>query len=187
MSGLLVSIVAPSGGGKTTVVHELLKQLPNSARLVTSTTRPPRPHEVNGVDYHFLTRSEFAYKIAEGDLLEYVEFAGNFYGTDRVRLEKLLEKNKFVLLAIDVQGSDFYAASKYPNKRIFLMPESLEVVRTRLARRPGITEAEVERRLAPAQAEINAAPRFDATVLNREGRLAETVAEVKALLTEMAK
>lgn len=187
MSGRLVSIVAPSGGGKTTVVQELLKQLPRSARLVTSTTRDLRPHEVDGVDYHFLTRSEFVYKIANGDFLEHVEFAGNFYGTDRVELEKLLRNNDFVLLPIDVRGSDFYAASQYPHTRIFLMPENLEVVRARLARRPGITTAEVERRLAPAQAEIDASARFDATVLNREGHLAETVAEVKALLTQKAK
>lgn len=185
--GLLVCIVAPSGGGKTTIVTELIKQLPKATRFITSTTRAPRPGEKNGVDYHFLTRSEFVYKITEGQLLEYVEYAGNFYGTDRSELEKLLAANDYILVAIDVRGSRSFQTFKYKQKRIFLKPESLEVLRTRLARRPGITEAEVERRLAPAVQEIAAAPEFDAVVVNHEGHLAETVAEVKKLLTEMAK
>ncbi len=183
--GLLVCIVAPSGGGKTTIVNELIKQLPNTARFITSTTRAPRPGEKDGIDYHFLTRSEFVYKISEGQLLEYVEYAGNFYGTDRAELEKLLVKYDYILVAIDVKGSRSFQTFKYKQKRIFLKPESLEVLRARLARRPGITEAEVERRLAPAVQEIAAAPEFDAIVVNHEGRLAETIAEVKVLLTEM--
>ena len=148
--GWLISIVSPSGGGKTTVVNELISQLPKTVRFVTSTTRPMRPGEVDGVDYHFLTRSEFVFKIVNGELLEYIEFAGNYYGTDRAELEKSLAIYNFVFAPIDVRGTESLRAFPYKQKRIFLQPESLEVLRTRLARRPGITEVEIERRLAYA-------------------------------------
>lgn len=185
--GLLVSIVSPSGGGKTTVVNELLKQLPNATRFVTTTTRTPRPGEVNGIDYQFLTRSEFVHKIVTDELLEHIDFAGNYYGMDRVSMEHALENNEYVFAPIDVRGSENLLSLPYRQTRIFLKPENLTVLRTRLARRPGITEAEIQRRLSYAEQEIASAPDFDATILNREGHLAETVAEISLLLTERAK
>lgn len=187
MSGLLVSIVAPSGGGKTTVVNELVKQLPNAVRFVTTTTRAPRPGETNGVDYHFVTRSEFVVKITNGELLEYVEFAGQFYGTDRVEMDTLIARHTYVLAPIDVRGTQSLQSFPYQQYRIFLKPESIAVLRTRLARRPGLTSAELERRLAYAEQEIAQSAQFDAVVINREGYLTQTISEVKALLTEMTK
>ncbi len=187
MSGLLASIVSPSGGGKTTVVNELIKQLPNAVRFITSTTRAPRPGEVNDVDYHFLTRSEFVYKIANNELLEFVDFAGNYYGTDRLEMDRALKKYDYVLAPIDVRGSDSLHAFPYRQIRIFLKPENINVLRTRLARRPNITKEELERRLSYAEQEIARTPDFDATVVNVEGQLAETVAEVRRLLTEAQK
>lgn len=185
--GLLVSIVSPSGGGKTTVVNELVRQLPRTVRFVTSTTRAPRQGETDGIDYHFLTKSEFVYKISQGELLEHVEFAGNYYGTDRAELEKMLLANDFVLAPIDVRGSVSLKAFPYRQIRIFLKPENLMVLEARLARRPGMTPAELGGRLAYAEQEIAQASGFDAVVLNREGFLAETVAEVKELLTQRVK
>lgn len=181
--GTLVAIVAPSGGGKTTVVNELVKQIPRTVRFVTSTTRAPRPGETDGVDYHFLTRSEFVSKIVRGDFAEHVEFAGNFYGTDRTELETQLLNNDFVLAPIDVRGAESLKAFPYPQKRIFLQPENLDVLRTRLARRPGMTEAELDRRLAYAEQEMAQGSHFEAVVVNHEGRLGETLAEVRSLLT----
>ncbi len=181
-SGQLVSIVAPSGGGKTTVVNELIKQLPNAVRFVTTTTRPMRPGETNGVDYHFLTRSEFVHKIVTNELLEFIDFAGNYYGTDRLEMDKAVQKYDYVLAPIDVRGSESLKPFAYRQTRIFLMPENVEVLRTRLTRRPGITEAELQRRLSYAEQEIAQAGQFDAIVVNREGYLAETVAQVKNLL-----
>lgn len=185
--GLVVSIIAPSGGGKTTVVNELIKQLPRAVRFVTTTSRAPRPGETNGVDYHFLTRSEFAAKITRGELIEYVEFAGQFYGMDRLEMDSALAKFDYVLAPIDVRGAQSLQACDYRQFHIFLKPENVTVLRTRLARRPNITEEEIVRRLGYAEAEIAKAPEFDAIVVNREGHLAETVAEVKVLLTEIAK
>lgn len=181
--GLLVSIVSPSGGGKTTVVNELVKQLPNSVRLVTSTTRSPRPGEIDGVDYHFLTRSEFVYKIVQGDFAEHIQYAGNYYGIDRHEVELQLSTYQYVLAPIDVQGSESLRVYPYHQIRIFLKPESLEVLRTRLARRPNSNEEEISRRLGYAEVEIAKASEFDAIVTNHEGRLAETIAEVKKLLS----
>lgn len=186
-SGLLVSIVSPSGGGKTTVVNELINQLPKAVRFVTTTTRLPRPGEVNGVDYHFLTRSEFVHKIVTDELLEFIDYAGNYYGMDRLEMDKALKKYEYVLAPIDVRGSENLQPFSYRQTRIFLKPESLEILRTRLARRPGITETEIQRRLAYAEQEIVAGAHFDAVIVNREGHLADTLNQVKAFLFALDK
>lgn len=184
--GLLVVISAPSGGGKNTVVSHLLEVMPASARLVTTTTRAPRPGESDGVDYHFVTRGTFQKKIQLGDFLEWVEFAGNFYGTDRHELEDLLAKNDFIFANIDVRGRKSFEDAGFKCLSIFLLPENLEVLRSRLARRPKATPAYIEGRLALAAAEIATAPTFDHQVTNREGHLDQTLAEVRAILDKTA-
>ncbi len=182
MSGLLVIISAPSGGGKTTVISRLLEELPSAARLVTTTTRLPRPGESDGVDYHFITRGTFQNKIQKGDFVEWVEFAGAFYGTDRHEVEQLLVENQFVFANVDVRGKDSLVAAGFPCLSIFLMPESEEILRARLARRPRATEAYIASRLARAAAEVAVAPTFDYQVVNREGQLAETLAQIQEIL-----
>lgn len=186
MSGLLVIISAPSGGGKTTIVSRLLEEMPSATRLVTTTTRAPRPGESDGVDYHFITRGTFQGKIQKGDFLEWVEFAGAFYGTDRHEVEKLLANSEFVFANVDVRGKDSLVQAGFPCLSIFLMPESEEILRARLARRPRATEAYIASRLARAAAEIAVAPTFDYQVINREGHLAEALAEIQAILDKHA-
>lgn len=186
MSGLLVIISAPSGGGKTTIVSRLLEEMPNAARLVTTTTRSPRPGESDGIDYHFITRGTFQNKIQKGDFLEWVEFAGAFYGTDRHEVEKLLASSDFVFANVDVRGKDSLVRAGFPCLSIFLVPESEEVLRARLARRPRATEAYIASRLARAAAEMAVAPTFDYQIINREGHLTEALAEIRVILDKHA-
>lgn len=186
MSGLLVIISAPSGGGKTTIVSRLLEEMPNAARLVTTTTRSPRPGESDGVDYHFITRGTFQSKIQKGDFLEWVEFAGAFYGTDRHEVEKLLAANDFVFANVDIRGKESLVQAGFPCLSIFIMPENEDVLRARLARRPRATEDYIASRLARAAAEVAAAPSFDHQVINREGYLAQALAEIQAILDKHA-
>jgi guanylate kinase len=186
MSGTLVIIAAPSGGGKTTVINELVRVIPNTVRFVTSTTRPARSGEVNGIDYHFLTRSEFAYKIVQGDFVEYVTYADHYYGTDRTLLNRLLEKYTIVFAPIDVRGKESYENLPFDQVSIFLKPESLDVLAARLARRAGITQTEIDRRLAVAKEEIGEAATFDYCIENKEGQLNSTLHAVRSVLDKIS-
>ncbi len=185
--GTLIVISSPSGGGKTTVIERLLLLTPHSIRFPTTTTRPPRPHEQAGVDYHFVTRSEFAYKIARGDFAEHVVYAGHYYGVDQKLLFSLLKKYKTVFVAIDVRGKQSLASLSIPQISIFLEPESLTMLAEHLNRRPGATAADTARRLAVAQEEISQAHTFTYRVVNVQGQLNETVETVKALLDNQPK
>ena len=96
--GLLVVISSPSGGGKDSVINELLKVLPDSARLVTTTSRPLRLGNVDGIDYHFISHDEFVAKIKNEEMVEYNNYAGNYYGIEKSKLKKILEKyGKFII------------------------------------------------------------------------------------------
>jgi len=104
MKGELYIISAPAGGGKTTIVSLLLNEIPNLTRAITCTTRKPRKGEINGKDYIFLSKEEFENQIKEGRFLEYALIHGNYYGTPKEEVEKLLNNGKDVILVIDVQG-----------------------------------------------------------------------------------
>ncbi|KKW42597.1 MAG: Guanylate kinase [Candidatus Magasanikbacteria bacterium GW2011_GWA2_56_11] len=185
-SGLLVVISAPSGGGKTTVVDRLVGRLPDAVRLVTTTSRTPRPNESPDVDYHFLSRREFAEKIEAGEMVEHVEYAGHYYGIERSRLEALLAGHRYVLAPIDVRGRANIAAAGVPHLSIFLLPESLAVLRERLERRPNAVPEEINERLAIAEREIALAREFDRQIFNREGCLEETLSAVQKAVEELA-
>lgn len=182
MLGTLVIISAPSGGGKTVITRALLQEIPTAVRLITTTTRPLRPGEVNGVDYHFLTRAAFEEKIAAGDFIEYVEYAGAYYGTDRLELQQLLEKWEFVIAVVDIRGKEKLVAAGFVSVSIFILPENVGVLKNRLAHRDQVSNEYLTDRLARAQIELAAAPAFDYQVINREGHLAEAVAEVRTIL-----
>jgi guanylate kinase len=104
MSGRLVIISAPSGGGKNAIIRVLVEKIPKSVRFLTTITRPMRPGEVEGIDYHYISKAEFEQKILAGDFVEYNVYAGEYYGTDRLRLEQTLKDNEVVFLQIDING-----------------------------------------------------------------------------------
>ncbi len=106
MKGTLVIIIGPSASGKTTLVQELLKRVPESARLVTVTTRSMRPQEKEGVDFFFISRKEFEQRIQEGDFFEHAEVYGNLYGSSKKILDSYLKQYRYVFAIIDVQGAE---------------------------------------------------------------------------------
>jgi guanylate kinase len=170
---LLLLISAPSGGGKTTVCQQLLAAVPGLTRVITCTTRPPRPGERDGVDYHFLTPEDFSRRAAAGEFLEHAAVYGQRYGTLRRAVFDELERGRHVLLNVDVQGAASIrrlAATDGPLRdalvSVFLTPPSVEVLAERLNRRGQDTPAVVARRLAEARGEMAAWRDFDYLVLS---------------------
>lgn len=170
---IILLISAPSGGGKTTVCSGLLAANPNLRRVVTCTTRPPRPGEVNGVDYHFFSPEDFARRVAADEFLEHAKVYDRSYGTLKSSALDLLAAGQDVLLNIDVQG----AASVRHRARtdailgralvtVFLTPASLTELEGRLRGRGSDSEAEVARRLAEARVEAAQAGEFDYLVVS---------------------
>src|SRR3989338_6733672 len=133
--GLLVIISSPSGGGKDVVINALLKRFPNSTRLVTTTARPPRPGNQEGKDYYFISAAEFNNKIAGGDFVEYNNYAGNFYGTEKKHLAEALKKYDLVLTQIEVNGKHHLDVAGIPHLSIYLLPENENILRARIEKR----------------------------------------------------
>ena len=169
--GRLVVVSGPSGSGKTTVLKRLFQDPP--VPLVSSasaTTRPPRPGERDGVDYHFISEEEFALRRQRGEFLECFEVfgRGDWYGTLLSEVTPSLEAGKWVLLEIDVQGA-LSVMEGYPEAiSIFIRPPSLEVLEERLRRRRTETEQAIQRRLQQARDELALAERYRYQVINDE-------------------
>jgi len=164
--GLLIVISAPSGTGKTTLTRMLLKEFPNIEFSISFTTRKPRPGEVNGKDYWFISREEFLKRIEEGDFLEWAEVYGNLYGTSKSQVLKALNEGKDVLLDIDTQGA-LQVKENFPEAvLIFILPPSLEELERRLRNRGTDPEEVIEKRLKIAREEIKRAKFYDYIVVN---------------------
>ncbi|ASY35927.1 MULTISPECIES: guanylate kinase [unclassified Streptomyces] len=162
----LTVLSGPSGVGKSTVVAHLRKEHPEIWLSVSATTRRPRPGEQHGVQYFFVSDEEFDKLVANGELLEWAEFAGNRYGTPRAAVTERLERGEPVLLEIDLQGARLVRASMPEARLVFLAPPSWEELVRRLTGR-GTEEPEViERRLAAARVELAAESEFDVTLVN---------------------
>jgi guanylate kinase len=156
----------PSGVGKSTVVQNLRRTRPDVWLSVSATTRRPRPGETHGVEYFFVDHVEFADLVARGELLEYAEFAGNFYGTPRGPVVERLEAGTPVILEIELQGARQVRASMPEALLVFLKPPSWDELVRRLVGR-GTEPAEViARRLETAKVELAAESEFDAAVVN---------------------
>lgn len=177
--GKVFIISAPSGTGKTTVAKKVLSQLPDLVRVVTYTTRPPRPGEVDGQDYRFISKEDFEKKIKENYFLEYANVYGNYYGTPKRDIEDILSQGKDALLIIDVQGA-FKVKSLIPDAvSIFLLPPSFEELKRRIEGR-GYIDKNLEKRLQTAKEEIPCARYFDYIVIN--DFLNNAVEKVKAII-----
>ena len=157
---MLFVLSAPSGTGKTTVADRLLKSCPKVKRIITTTTRPRREGEVQGVDYIFIDREEFERKIEEGYFLEYANVYGHYYGTPKDQVLKNEEEGIDSLLVIDVQGAKKIRDAYPESVLIFLMPPSIEELRRRLLGR-GYGRENLEQRLQKAEEEIACARHFD--------------------------
>lgn len=178
-------ISGPSGAGKSTVVRELLDACPLPLRLsVSATTRAPRPGEMEGRDYFFLTPEQFAARQTAGDFLESKQYAGNWYGTLQSQVTAGLAEGKWVILEIDVEGT-LAVLDKHPQAlTIFVHSGSVEELERRLRARNTESEAALSRRLATARRELAMKDRYRYEVVNRDVR--EAVREVCTILLQNA-
>jgi guanylate kinase len=156
----------PSGVGKSTVVAHMRNEHPDVWLSVSATTRKPRPGEQDGVHYFFVTDDEMDKMIANGELLEWAEFAGNRYGTPRAAVLERLEAGRPVLLEIELQGARLVRESMPQAQLVFLAPPSWEELVRRLTGRGTESPEVIERRLEAARVELAAEPEFDVTLVN---------------------
>ena len=179
--GLMIVISGPAGSGKGTVNAHLLKS-GDFVYSVSATTRAPRPGEVDGVNYHYITREEFLSRIESGDMLEYTEYCGNFYGTPRKEAEAVLESGKNLILEIEVEGAH-NVKLKYPNAvLIMLLPPSFSVQEHRLRSRGTETEEKIRERLTRTREEIEQADFYDYVVYNYDGCDVEASEEIRSIV-----
>lgn len=164
--GELVAVAGPSGVGKSTIVRRAVELRPTLWLSVSATTRKPRPGEVAGVDYEFLSEVDFADLRTQGGFLESAEFADNCYGTPRKPVIDRLAAGTTVLLEIDVQGVRQVRASEPSCSTVFIRAPSMEVLRSRLLARGTEDEASLARRVAAAETEMAAMGEFDTVIVN---------------------
>ncbi len=166
--GTLIVVSAPSGAGKTTLCREVRAFLPDLAYSVSYTTRRPRPGEVGGVDFHFVTESAFTELRDAGRFAEWAQVHGNLYGTHAGTLERALAEGRDVLLDIDTQGARQLRA-RYPEAAlIFIIAPSMAELEQRLRERRSDGEREIKRRLDRAREEIQLWRQYDYLIVNRD-------------------
>ena len=163
----LVVVSGPSGSGKDTVVSRLMAQHPEIEISVSATTRPPRPGEVDGVHYYFVTRERFEEMIRENAFLEYDAHAGNYYGTPRAQAEEKMEQG-LLLLDIEPMGAKQVKQSAPDAVLIFIMPPSREELERRLRGRGTETEESIQERLATARQELAEQDKFTVKLVNNQ-------------------
>ena len=165
-------VVAPSGAGKSTLVNALLARDRGISLSVSYTTRPPRPGDQNGREYHFVSVEEFKACRARGEFLESAEVHGNFYATSRVWIEERVQAGGDVLLEIDWQGARQVKTVFPESIGVFILPPSIEALADRLRKRGQDSEAVITRRLLAAGSEIAHAPEADYVIINEDFDLA---------------
>jgi guanylate kinase len=184
----IIIISGPSGVGKSTAVKALLRRRSDLERVITYTTRQPRPGEVNGRDYYFVSQTEFIKKIKAGELLEYAKVHNHYYGTPRSRVEKILKAGRQPVLVVDVQGAAS-VKSKFNRNRlklIFILPETKKELRQRIMRRTTSenNSHDLRLRLANAEREMRAAEMYDYRIINKTNYLDETIKSINAAIDE---
>jgi guanylate kinase len=172
MSGSLFVVAAPSGAGKSTLVNALLAQEPAIKLSISTTTRQPRPGEVDGREYHFTTAEDFVARAEKGEFLEWAEVHGNYYGTSRVMVENQMTAGTDILLEIDWQGAR-QVRELFPQAAfIFILPPSIAALEERLHKRGTDEPHIITRRLLAAGGEIAHAPDFDYVIINENFNVA---------------
>ena len=166
--GLLFIVSAPSGTGKTTLVEKLVQRIPNLCMSRSYTSRAPRAGEQDGVDYNFISRERFETMIGGGQLLEWADVFGNYYGTCRDDAERCLAGGKDLVLVIDVQGARQVRGSGVESVGIFVLPPSAEILEQRLRGRSKDSEAAIQKRLEAACREVGEFASYEYVIVNDE-------------------
>lgn len=184
MSGNLFIVSAPSGAGKTSLVQALLGIAPDVDLSISYTTRSPRPGEIDGKDYHFVSRDKFMEMSQRGDFLESAEIYGNLYGTSQSWIQSEIEKGRDILLEIDWQGAA-QVRRMFPRCiGIFILPPSLTVLENRLRGRGKDSDEVIVRRLQAARDEIAHVAEFDYVIIN--DKLDDAVQQLRAVVVSAA-
>ena len=179
--GLLVVVSGPAGSGKGTVNGELLKR-DGFAFSVSATTRAPRPGEQDGVNYYYISHEEFERRIAAGEMLEYTEYCGNYYGTPLREAEQVLAAGKNLILEIEVEGA-MNVKAKYPDAvLIMLLPPSHAIQEARLRGRGTETEDKILLRLARTKEEAKVFHKYDYIVYNHDNKSDDAVADIISIV-----
>ena len=176
----LIILSAPSGGGKSTILQEVLRVRDNIDYSVSYTTRKPRGAEENGTHYHFVDEPEFLSRRQSGDFLETAQVFGRWYGTSISYIQSRLQAGRHVIMDIDVQGAAQIGATTIPYVKIFIIPPSMDVLRDRLVKRATDSPEEIHKRLDIARDELQYIPAYDYLVVN--DRLGVAVQDVLAII-----
>ena len=178
--GLLFVVSAPAGCGKDTILEQLFARTDTAGYSVSATTRAPREGEVDGVHYHFKTREQFEQMIRDGEVLEYTEYCGNYYGTPKRGVEELTSQGRDVILKIEVEGA-MNIKRLFPECcLVFILPPSLAELERRLRKRGTETEEKIIARTEQARREIELAENYDYLIVN--GELSAAVDDLLAVL-----
>ena len=179
--GLLMVVSGPAGSGKGTVNAKLLEK-EEFAFSVSATTRAPRPGEQDGVNYYYITKDEFVRRIEAGEMLEYTQYCGNYYGTPLSETQKALDNGKNLILEIEVEGA-MNVKAKFPDAvLILLLPPGYSVQEQRLRGRATETEEKIRERLAQTLKEVDMFHKYDYIVYNYDGEVSRAVDDVLSIV-----
>lgn len=166
--GVLLIVSGLSGAGKGTICKRIMEKYPDYELSISATTRDPRPGEVDGREYFFITKDEFEDRIKNGQLLEYAKYVDNYYGTPKDWVLAQMDQGKNVILEIELQGA-FQVRDQIPEAvLIFIMPPDMEELERRLRGRGSETEEQIKKRLLRAMEEIEYVDQYDYVIVNEE-------------------
>lgn len=183
MNGELIVVSGPSGVGKDALLELLFDSLPGVVRSVSATTRPPRDAEIDGKDYHFISRGEFEKGIESGYFYEYAEYGGNLYGTPKSAVDEQRAAGNDVILKIEVQGAELVKKLTPDAHLVFIEPPSFEELEKRLRSRKTDTDEKIAERLGIAQKELGLSENYDYRIVNDD--LLETASRLKNLILSL--
>ena len=173
---------SPSGAGKSTIARALLAAREDLGYSISATTRPPRPGETDGKDYHFLSGPEFARRVAAGEFVEWAEYSGSRYGTLKAEITRILASGRHAVLDIEIEGARAVRLAYPESVLVFVVPPSLEALFRRLRARATESAGELEIRQRNAAIELARQGDYDEVVLNEDGQVERTAAQIDTII-----